>query len=197
MGIGDDLCVIVHKSGEIPMWEIFYVYYEVWLMLLASYFIIAFIWKVMHKWANKFTGKEQKNFNNFTETFRLMIATSYTREPIIFSERVFLVFCMMAIVTFLGAFQGSLITIFSSPSRYPDIKTLDQLADKNYPIYTRFEGIKNDIFGDDSSNPTIRKLRNLVAINRGNLSADRMIVMYGNMAGVLRRSSVVLDNRTR
>lgn len=195
--MGDDLCVIVHKSGEIPMWEIFYVYYEVWLMLLASYFIIAIVWKIMQNCSNKFTGSGPKYFFNFTETFRLMIATSYTREPTILSERLFLVFCMMAIVTFLGAFQGSLITIFSTPSHYPNVKTLDMLADKNYPIYTRFEGIKNDMFGDDSNNPTIKKLRNLVAINKSNTTTDKLIVKYGNVAGVLRRSSVDLDNKTR
>lgn len=193
----DDLCVVVHKGTKMPIWEIFYVTYEVWALLFCCYFIIAFIWSIMQKFED-YMSKTKKSTNYiFLETFRLMIATSFTRSPVITSEKVFLVFCMMSIVTFLGAFQGSLMTIFSTPSYYPDVKSLDQLAEKNFPIYTRFEAIKNDVFGDDSTNPTVVKLRKMVQINKQKVDTNSMIAKYGNCAGLSRRSSLHLDNSTR
>lgn len=195
-GMQDDLCCNVHKSGKIPIWEIFYVYYEVWLMLFCSYFIIGFIWSIIQKFDAKI-HKKPTSPSIFLDTLRLMIVNSFPRLPSIASERIFLVFTMMAFVTFLGAFQGSLMTILSKPSFYPDVTSLEQLAATDYPILTRFEAIKNDMFGDDPTNPITVKLRKMVKLNTDKLSAEALIARDGNCAGILRRSSAEIENKTR
>lgn len=72
------------------------------------------------------------------------------------------------------------------------MKTLKQLAETNFPIYTGYEGLK-DIFGDDS-NPIMKKLKKQVEIlkRKDFLDPVHKAVTKGLAADIFRRSGTDL-----
>lgn len=138
--------------------------------------------------------------HNFVDTLRLIIASSFSRQPYLDSERFFLTFSLLGTIIFLGAFQGSLINIFSESRRYPDIDTLEKLSKTDYQIYTTFEDLKFDVFGNDTTNPITQKLQKMVKLagkNEEVRDIDRNIVNKRNIGGLIRRATMLLTNKTR
>lgn len=130
------------------------------------------------------------------------------------SERLFLAFCMAAFVTLAGTFQGSLVTVYSTLFYFPDINTLEQLADTRIPIltryldlssilfprswvlkYYRFEAFKNDVFTNESSSGRSR-LQDMVKIYSEKEEINVLIATHGRVAGLTRISAMDMDNKT-
>lgn len=194
----DELCVVVRKGSKIHNWELSFIYSKIWLLLLTSFIIISTIWLVILSCETSLTGRNNHRFCVFSNTFRLMLANPFPRRTIIFSERVFLISCMLAMMTFLVYFQGYLVKFFTAPIRKADIKTLAELADTDFKIYTGFYSLKRDVFGDDG-NPIIQKLKKRVevanrAIKIGNF---RDSVIKGRGSEFMRKCELDLNHESR
>lgn len=125
-----------------------------------------------------------------------MVSNSIPRSPQVLLERLFFILCILCILIFWGAFQGSLVTILSHPKYYPDIKTLRELARTNYPIYTTAESLKNDTFGDSNSRLN-KKLNKMLTIYNGSKDLTSLVLKKGNCGFLYRKSNAVLTNTTR
>lgn len=90
-----------------------------------------------------------------------MITSSLFRLPTINSERMFLATCLTAFVTIVGAFQGSLVGVFSAQLFYKDINTLEELSWTQTQIKSGFLFLIGEVF-TDVTNPKILRLKNML-----------------------------------
>ncbi|GLV44094.1 Ionotropic receptor 100a [Carabus blaptoides fortunei] len=193
----DDLCVVTHKAKRIPQWMVLYYYFDstIWLTLVFIYISLVLTWKLIQRLDSHILANTQVPNTTFLDTFRMMIGVPIIRSPTMTSERIFMSACLMAFSTLVGTFQGSFVIMYSTKFFYPDVNTLEQLAQINMPIVTRFEGIKQDVFSDDS-NPTVIKLKNMLMVYKQKQEINLGIVRYANMSGLIRKSSMDLENKT-
>lgn len=199
VGLGDDLCVLIRNSDVMPLLEVLAQYYKVWAVLFISFIIQALTWKLVKKFETKFVDpKRNRHSYTFLDTLRLIVASSFSRAAHLDSERIFLIFSMFGTIIFLGAFQGSLINIFSEPVRYPAIDTLEKLSKTDYKIYTHFEDLQYDVFGtENTTNPVTKKLRQMVVLVGKHEDIDHKVGIRRNFGGLIRKSTLDLSNKTR
>lgn len=106
VALQDQLCILVRKAEDIPILVLFFSYHRVWLLLIFSYTAIAAAWMLILKCETKLTNRNNSNFLLYLNTFRLVLANPFPRKAVTFSERFFLLCCMLAILTFSVDLQG-------------------------------------------------------------------------------------------
>lgn len=193
----DNLCVIMRKAEKIPDWQLLYFCLDklTWLAIITIYFAVAISWILLQKLLTLFREDAELYPFVFTDTFRLMITSSLFRLPIITSERVFLAMCLMAFVTLVGAFQGSLIGVYSTPMFYKDVDTLEELSQTETQIKSEYMFFINDVFSD-LSYPVIAKLKSMISFYNDNVSITHRVANQKNFATLVRKSEVQIDNHT-
>lgn len=184
----DALCIVVKKRGNMEIWEIFVHYYVIWIILLGVYFIIVFMW-VSIKYFESYLTKQKVMIRNptFLDALLLILVSSFTRTPKLLSERLFLSVCMLSMITFFGAFQGSLVTILTSPVFYPDIQTLKELSESKIKILTQFEDFKEETFYNNVNDPIAMKLRKMVYLADVDLVTFKKMIRGGENVGIIGR----------
>ncbi|GLV43562.1 Ionotropic receptor 100a [Carabus blaptoides fortunei] len=193
----DNLCVIMRKAEKIPDWQLLYFCMDesTWISVIISFFVMSFSWIFIQKLLTQFREEAVSYQYVFTDTFRLMISSSLFRLPTITSERVFLAFCLMAIVTLVGAFQGSLTGIYSSPMFYKDIDTLEKLSETKTKIKSSYKLFIDDVFSD-MTYPVIARLKRMISFYDDPVSITIRVATQKNFATLVRQSEVDIDTST-
>lgn len=193
----DNLCVIMRKAERIPDWQLLYFCLDktTWTAIVTIYFIISFSWMALEKLLTYFHSDAILYPFIMTDTFRLMITSSLFRLPTITSERVFLAMCLMAFVTLVGAFQGSLIGVYSTPMYYTEVETLEDLSRTETKIKSEYMFFIDDVFSDVSY-PVIAKLKSMISFYNDTVSITKRVAEQKNFATLVRKSEVQIDNST-
>lgn len=193
----DNLCVIMRKAEKIPDWQLLYFCMDksTWISVIIIYFVMSFSWIFIQTLLTQFREEAVLYPFVFTDTFRLMITSSLFRLPTITSERVFLATCLMAFVTLAGAFQGSLIGVYSTPMFYKDIETLEELSETPTKIKSSYMFFIDDVFSD-MTYPVIARLKRMISFYDDPVSITFRVATQKNFATLVRQSEVEVDTST-
>lgn len=142
----DQICFIVPKAQRKPQWmSIFFCFkLSVWLLILSVLLMAISIWYLY-----------QKNVSRKKDISKICIEiySIYFSIPVNISTRgtqsLFLGMLMIFNLVINGIFQGNLIYSFSRSAYFPDINTLQELADSNLKIKTSlnlFESNNSEVF---------------------------------------------------
>lgn len=193
----DNLCIIMRKAERIPDWQLLYFCLDktTWAAIVTIFFVISFSWMALEKLLTYFHSDAILYPFIMTDTFRLMITSSLFRLPTITSERVFLAMCLVAFVTLVGAFQGSLIGVYSTPMYYKEVETLEELSRTETKIKSEYMFFIDDVFSDVSY-PVIAKLKSMISFYNDTVSITKRVAQQNNFATLVRKSEVQIDNST-
>ncbi|XP_031349593.1 uncharacterized protein LOC116175560 [Photinus pyralis] len=163
--IADDcVCVMVPKAKLVPKWTaMFYAFTkEVWALI---FFIVATITVglyIIRKYSVDRTETFQRAYDHTWNTVCLDVFQALTNvtNGNVFSNRYHHRLVLLTIflygVTINSLFQSTLVTTSTSEKRYPEIDTLEQLAQSNYLISTHSRSLA-DVF-NNTGNSSMDKL---------------------------------------
>jgi hypothetical protein len=187
----DDIVVLVPKSQLIPGWmDLFECFHFTGLFFLLAFYVISVCFGTF---VRKYLGFEI----NIYEISRIAICIlkMFLTVPIVrirelasFSERIFASSCLLFGVLMVTAFQVFLVTEISSPNYYPEIDTLEQLAESGLPIATSYQGLLNTF--SDIDNPTMIRLARNVRFVSGNVDIKERIAYRMDYAAITSLSNV-------
>ncbi|XP_072158033.1 glutamate receptor U1-like [Bemisia tabaci] len=143
----DKLCLVVAKSGLRPHWKGMFLAFsvEMWLAMLFTYSFSITFWCLLRK----------VNYGRYSlalttlDLYRIFIMLPIDRVPAILSERVALVSFLWFSLSTATIFQASMVKFLSYPSYEPDIDTLEEVADKNLPILTASQNLRETFESDE------------------------------------------------
>lgn len=189
--IYDAIIILVPKSQLIPRWmDIFECFSLTELFFLLGFYMISVCFSI-------FIKRHLGTTINIYETVRiaLCILKMFLTIPIVetkkltsFSERIFVSSCLLVGVLIVTAIQVTLVTEISSPNYYPDINTLEQLAESGLPIATSYQNLA-DIF-NDSDSPIMTSLAKNVRLESNNYGIKERIAYKMDYAAITTLSNV-------
>ncbi|KDR22029.1 hypothetical protein L798_03053 [Zootermopsis nevadensis] len=187
----DGIVILVPKSQLIPGWmDLFECFHLTELLFILTFYVISVCFGTFVK---RYLGTEI----NIYEISRIAICILKmfltvpivgTRELTSFSERVFASSCLLFGVLMVTAIQVTLVTEISSPNYYPDIDTLEQLAESGLPIATSYQNLL-DTFSD-TENPTMIRLAKNVRFVSDSFSIKERIAYKMDYAAITSLSNV-------
>lgn len=163
----DSLCLIIRKADRVPDWRLLYYCLEplIWISLFLTFFIV-YISKISFGKILHLMEQRSQHHEEFLDTWRLILSSSLPQLPIKTSERLFLTACLLAFVTITGAFQGSLVSVFSATVTYKEINTLEDMSWSNKKIISAYPFLLEEIFYDET-NPQMGRLKNMLQFWNG------------------------------
>jgi hypothetical protein len=187
----DAIIILVPKSQLIPSWmDLFECFGLTELFFLFGFYVISVCFSIFMK---RYLGTTI----NIYETVRiavcilkmfLTVPIAGTRELTSFPQRIFASSCLLVGVLLVTAIQVTLVTEISSPTYYPDIETLEQLAESGLPIATSYQNLV-DIF-NDSDNPIMMRLAKNVRLKSDNFGIKERIAYKMDYAAITTLSNV-------
>jgi hypothetical protein len=187
----DAVIILVPKSKLIPSWmDLFECFGLTELFFLFGFYMISV-------WFSIFVKRCLGTAISVYETVRiavcilkmfLTVPISGTRELTSFSQRIFASSCLLVGVLIVTAIQVTLVTEISSPNYYPDIDTLEELAESGLPIATSYQNLV-DIF-NDSDNPIMMRLAKNVRLESNNYGIKERIAYKMDYAAITTLSNV-------
>ncbi|XP_043505701.1 uncharacterized protein LOC122526386 [Polistes fuscatus] len=108
--------------------------------------------------------------------------------------RVFLCSSLLFGLVIAGLYNNWLMWTLSKPLRYPEINTIEDVADSNYTIVTKYLNLKEDTFiGDD---PLDRKLRNKISVLNSDKPTNYFVAFDRSFIALGRFTSIKLENNS-
>lgn len=155
----DGLVILVPKSQLIPGWmDLFECFSWADLLFLLTFYVttVAFGTFIKRCLGTEISICEISRTAVFILKMFLTIPIAGIRKLTSLSEKIFASSCLLVGVLIVTAIQVTLVTEISSPNYYPDINTLEQLAESGLPIATSYQGLVDTFNGSDS--PTMTRL---------------------------------------
>lgn len=189
--IYDAIIILVPKSQLIPSWmDLFECMGLTELFSLLGFYVISVCFSIIMR---RYSGATI----NIYETVRIAVSIlkmfltvpiAGTRDLTSFSQRIFASSCLLVGVLIVTGIQVTLVTEISSPNYYPDIDTLEQLAESGLPIATAYQNLV-DIF-NDSDNPIMTRLAKNVRLEINNYGIKERIAYKMDCAAITTLSNV-------
>ena len=187
----DCIVILVPKSQLIPGWmDLFECFQLADLFFLLTFYVTAVAFGTFFKrcLGTEISICEISRTAVFILKMFLTVPIVNTRKLTSFAERIFASSCLLVGVLVVTAIQVTLVTEISSPNYYPDINTLEQLADSGLPIATSYQGLLDTFSGSDS--PTMMRLAANVRFARHSLETRRRIAYERDYAAIASLSNV-------
>ncbi|XP_073820404.1 uncharacterized protein [Musca autumnalis] len=201
----DRLCIYSRKAERVPYYllPIWGIDYNVWIGFIGLAFLSSFVWMVFRTLTIKMNiyGGEYpidslkwQYLVILKDTWVLWVRVDLNHLPSIETEKVFVgVLCFVSVI-FGAIFECSLASVHIKPLYFKDIQTLQEFDESGMQIVIRYISMADDLFTPDTS-PLFARLHNKTILNV-NMTYDLMqdILDNGNLAGVKRWRSLMLDN---
>jgi hypothetical protein len=183
--VHDSIVILVPKSQLIPGWlDLFECFCLAGLFFLLTSYVISVCFTTFIR---RCLGTEINIYEFSRIALRILkmfltVPILGTRELTSFSEKVFASSCLLFGVLMVTAIQVTLVTEISSPNYYPDIDTLQQLAESGLPIATSYQNLL-DTFSD-SDNPTMIRLAENVRLENESFGIKERIAYKMDYAAI-------------
>ncbi|XP_015191854.1 PREDICTED: uncharacterized protein LOC107074702 [Polistes dominula] len=106
--------------------------------------------------------------------------------------RIFLCGSLLFGLVIAGLYNNWLMWTLSKPLRYPEINTIEDVADSNYTIVTKYLNLKEDTFiGDD---PLDTKLRSKISVLNSDKPTNYFVAFDRSFIALGRFTSIKLEN---
>ncbi|KAI4504574.1 hypothetical protein M0802_000124 [Mischocyttarus mexicanus] len=106
--------------------------------------------------------------------------------------RIFLCSSLLFGLVIAGIYNNWLMWTLSKPLKYPEINTIEEVAESNYTIVTKYLNLKDDTFiGDD---PLDRKLRNKISMINSDKPTNYFVAFDRSFIALGRFTSIKLEN---
>jgi len=145
----DLVCIAVPKAGLVPKWRAFLKPFDA-RFLIATSLVTILIAIIVHLIRVARMSPYDKRFDGAAYLSILMSMPSH-KLPSASYHRMVLASCALWSLVVIGAFQGFLVNALTMPLAYPDINTLEELADSEFDILSSYKTL--DLF------PTQQRLK--------------------------------------
>lgn len=187
----DGIAILVPKSQLIPGWmDLFECFQLTGVLFILTFYMISVCFGTFMA---RYLGTEINIYE--ISRIAIFILKMFLTVPIVgtrgitsFSERIFASSCLLFGVLLVTAIQVTLVTEISSRNYYPDIDTLEQLADSGLPIATSYQNLL-DTFSD-TDNPTMIRLAKNVRYETDNFGIKERIAYKMDYAAITSLSNV-------
>lgn len=176
VSLEDNVCVVKNKAKTIPQWQLLYFTFHknIWISIILTYILAGLSLRMIQRTLLRLGKNYKPSRYVFNDTFQILLTLSLARVPKVLSERVFFSACFVMSMTLIGVFQGSLVTVLSTPLYEKEINTLKDLAGSSLVILTEYAWVADDVFTDDF-NPVISTLKSRVRVVRLDRDVDEVL----------------------
>lgn len=108
------------------------------------------------------------------------------------AQRAFLFGTLFFGLIVTGLYQSYLVSSLSDPFHYPELNTLEEVADSNLTIITKYDNLKQNTFTDNTSLANRLKSKTIVSVS--NRSTNYMVAFDRNIIALSRCATLKLDN---
>nr|XP_050862043.1 uncharacterized protein LOC127069277 [Vespula vulgaris] len=106
--------------------------------------------------------------------------------------RIFLSSSLLFGLVIVGLYNNWLMWTLSKPLRYPEIKTIEDVADSNYTIVTKYLNLKMNTFIEND--PLDTKLRNKIIVLNSDKPTNYFVAVDRSVIALGRFTSIKLEN---
>ncbi|GAB0090490.1 uncharacterized protein DMENIID0001_052260 [Sergentomyia squamirostris] len=157
----DKLCIVVRTADLVTIYITYYSTRESWNEIL--------------------------NFKAASRIVGLLLSAPVTGVGSSSHERIFVTVCLLWSLNLTGAFQGSLVDVYTNSISYHNMDTLAELDESGIPISVLHAGLITDVFGSEPPGTRLGNLHSkmFVATHDNNIILSR-IATKGDMAALQR-----------
>ncbi|CAH0381813.1 unnamed protein product [Bemisia tabaci] len=182
----DKMCLVVAKSGLRSHWEGMFLAFssEMWLALFIAYLCSISFWSFLRR----INSGEYSIVTTILDLYRIFMMFPIAKIPNIQSERIAVASFLWFSLSTATIFQASMVKFLSHPSYRPDINTLKEVAEKNFPVIIGSENLKETF---ESPEPVMKKLHdNLEVVTDRNMDLLGKVAEEGNSAAMGREKNL-------
>ncbi|RLU15656.1 hypothetical protein DMN91_011410 [Ooceraea biroi] len=108
------------------------------------------------------------------------------------SQRAFLFGTLFFGLIVIGLYQSCLVSSLSHPFHYPELNTLEDIADSNFTIITKYHNLKQNIFVENTT--LVNKLRNKIKVIVSDKPTNHIVAFTKKVIAIGRYKSFKLDD---
>lgn len=108
------------------------------------------------------------------------------------SQRAFLIATLFFGLIVTGLYQSCLVSSLNDPFRYPSLNTLEDVAESNLTIITKYKNLKQNTFTENTT--LAQKLKSKTIVISNYKHTNDMIAFDKNVTALTRYASVKLEN---
>lgn len=162
----DKLCCMVQKAGRVPPLLLPFLTFEIelWLSLGCVALLVICSWSLLRWGNNRITNyrdypqiynlpshiarsQEWRQYAQiFVDSWILMFSSPFRRFSKKPNERILIITVCIVSLIIVSVFSSSLANVYIKPLYFKNIDKLEDLDDKEMPIYTRYKGFLVDAF---------------------------------------------------
>lgn len=220
----DKLCLIAPTTGFVPRsyMPIMPFSRELWMVLAAYNVLVSVLWFVIGYYSRLFRRREMSGAPLPLTTERLVLSMGerdspprinpyisscfYLVETMCYplkedgdgrsttSQKALLVGTLFFGLIVVGLYQSCLVSSLSNPFHYPELNTLEEIANSNFTIVTKYQNLKRHTFRENTT--LANKLRSKVRVIVSDEPTND-IVISNHVIAIGRYASYKLDNLSR
>ena len=206
----DKVCLIAKSAGRVPksFMPFLPISLKLWPILILYNIFISILW-LWFKYVNdqicqevpinrdKKIKSQKISDNNYPPKIHSGViacvdvtemSCSHLKGAETTPQRFFVAGTLLFSVVVLGLYESTLISSLSKPFRYRELHTLQDVAEANLPIVTKYTNLKSSTF----YNSTL--MDNVVIIKNFKLSTRHLVTNNKSILGMLRFSTFELDD---
>lgn len=214
----DKLCLIAPTAGFIPKsyMPIMPFASDLWTALAIYNVLVSVLWFFIKYYSGSFRRQEavllpltrtefvlprRSNLSpeihpHVTSCFDLVETSCYPLKenggPVTISQRALLIGTLFFGLIIVDLYQSYLVSGLSNPFHYPELNTLEDVANSNLTIVTRYYNLKENIF---TENTTLdKKLRSRIEIINPDQSINDLVAFDKKVIALTRYASVKLND---
>jgi len=218
----DKLCFIVPTSGFVPKsyMPIMPFTPDLWIVLMMYNVLVSILWFLIKYYSGLFRRQEVVllPLTRTTEKFVFSIQQSdlsprihpyisscfYFFEKLCYplkedsstitttSQRALLFGTLFFGLIIVGLYQSCLVSSLSNPFHYPELNTLEDVANSNFTIITKYQNLKQSVFLENTT--LANKLRDKIKVIVTNKRTNDIIAFNKKAIAIGRYSSYKLDD---
>ncbi|XP_050450329.1 uncharacterized protein LOC126850906 [Cataglyphis hispanica] len=215
----DKLCLIAPTSGFIPKsyMPIMPFALDLWTALAIYNILVSILWFLIKYYSGSFRRQEAVLLPLIRTEFILSRRTSLPPRihPYVLScfdlvetscyplkdspdsttaQRVFLFGTLFFGLIIVGLYQSYLVSVLSNPLHYPELNTLEDVANSNFSLGTKYYNLKEHTFTENTT--LFNKLRRKIKV----INTDKMmldIVAFDKLIAITRYASLKIDDLSK
>jgi len=216
----DKLCFIAPTNGFVPKsyMPIMPFTPDLWIVLMIYNVLVSVLWFLIKYYSGLFRRQEVilPPLTRTTEEFVFPIQESdlsprihpyillcfYFFERLCYplkedssnttSQRAFLFGTLFFGLIIVGLYQSCLVSSLSNPFHYPELDTLEDIANSNFTIITKYQNVKQSTFLENTT--LANKLRNKIKVIVTNKSTIDIVAFNKKIVAIGRYESYKLDD---
>uniref|UniRef100_A0A182QUF9 Ionotropic glutamate receptor C-terminal domain-containing protein n=1 Tax=Anopheles farauti TaxID=69004 RepID=A0A182QUF9_9DIPT len=192
----DSLCVFVRATGMLPDWMLIFRCFTptLWIVVSCTVVLVSLCYVGLTHCSSSAAGPRSERKPARTDTGALVgqIVGALLTAPTAginrttAHQKLFVAFGLIWGLTITGAFQGSLVDVYTTPTSMKNLDTLPELDATGLTITVNAPALIVDVFGTERPGTTLGNLKRRLVIETNPSRTATNTILAGDTAGLIR-----------